>query len=344
MSGSFRIAHISDLHLSTIPLRETTGKVRQLLELLARKRVDHLVVTGDLTADGQLDELNLFRALLARFDLLDPARVSVVIGNHDIFGGVHLAEDVFEFPERCRTIPYQERVRQFAEALPELFKQSMVANRYSPFPYIKPLGPILLVGVNSVAEYSKLKNPLGSNGEVDDEQFDKLAVLFSLKGVRKYPKIVAIHHHFSKGEFDGSGAMRSVWSAIEMQTMRMRKKGRLLNLFRKNDVRMILHGHVHTTTMYERKGILCSNAGGSVLGPEKSLVTANIIEMDGKRMFLQMASTEVPANDIPAVMQRLAPSLPENGPMDRIARTDGKRLEGIPHGVDVDEEQMVSSV
>jgi UDP-2,3-diacylglucosamine pyrophosphatase LpxH len=75
------LAHLSDLHL-----RDESDAVEldRQLDCIAAERVDHLAITGDL-----LDRWNpplLERALdaLAARGFLDPARVTIIHGNHDL--------------------------------------------------------------------------------------------------------------------------------------------------------------------------------------------------------------------------------------------------------------------
>ncbi len=74
------LAHISDLHLGRTPAE--AGALRATVAALVEAAVDHVVVTGDVTNRGRLDELATFRRLIA--PLAD--RLTVVPGNHDRLG------------------------------------------------------------------------------------------------------------------------------------------------------------------------------------------------------------------------------------------------------------------
>jgi len=263
----FRIAHISDLHLSAEHKRTNLRRARRLLEEIRRRRVDHVVVTGDIAADADEREFDIARRLFRNAGLLDSTRLSVVIGNHDIFGGVHRAEDILTFPRRCRETDVDAQVEGFRSAFKEAFDRCMFGAHAKPFPYAKVLGDVVLFGVNSVARHSGVKNPVGSNGEVGDGQFRKLSNLLAVPQLSGKTKIVLIHHHFNKLAPAGEGALNSVWGAIERQTMKLYGKGRLFELFREHGVAVVLHGHVHTNTEYERKGVRFVNGGGSLLAP-----------------------------------------------------------------------------
>ena len=74
------LAHLSDLHLGRGP-REAAA-LRAMVAALVATGVDHVVVTGDVTHRGRLDELASFRRLTA--PIAD--RMTVVPGNHDRLG------------------------------------------------------------------------------------------------------------------------------------------------------------------------------------------------------------------------------------------------------------------
>jgi 3',5'-cyclic AMP phosphodiesterase CpdA len=128
------------------------------------------------------------------------------------------------------------------------------------------LGDVVLFGVNSVAHYSAVKNPVGSNGDVGDGQYRRLKQLLEAPELRGKRKIVLIHHHFHKYPSPAEGTLHSVWGAIERRTMKLHGKKRLIQLFRECGVALVLHGHVHVNGEYGRKGIQFLNGGGSLLG------------------------------------------------------------------------------
>jgi 3',5'-cyclic AMP phosphodiesterase CpdA len=74
------LAHLSDLHIGRSPA--DTAALRALVAAVVEARIDQVVVTGDLTNRGRLDELATFRRLTA--PIAD--RMTVVPGNHDRLG------------------------------------------------------------------------------------------------------------------------------------------------------------------------------------------------------------------------------------------------------------------
>jgi Icc protein len=74
------LAHLSDLHLGRSEA-DAVG-LRRAVTALVEAGVDHVVVTGDVTDGGRLDQLATFRRLTA--PVAD--RLTVVPGNHDRIG------------------------------------------------------------------------------------------------------------------------------------------------------------------------------------------------------------------------------------------------------------------
>lgn len=72
-----RIAHISDLHLDGTPKR--ANKLAAALDRARTLQPDHLLVTGDITANGRPSELRELREALERWT----TPKTVIAGNHD---------------------------------------------------------------------------------------------------------------------------------------------------------------------------------------------------------------------------------------------------------------------
>ena len=199
------IAHISDLHINPQFKKANILRTRLLLRRLAQLGVDHVIVTGDVTSGALPEDYATARELFQEAGLLDASRLTMVIGNHDVYGGLHTAEDILTFPGRCRTAPYDLRVREFVQSFPEAFERTLTATKEKPFPFVKLINDVALIGLNSIARYSGVRNPLGSNGWVDDlqmDQFDRLVGSPLFAGKRK---IVLIHHHFCRLERNAPG-------------------------------------------------------------------------------------------------------------------------------------------
>jgi 3',5'-cyclic AMP phosphodiesterase CpdA len=274
MDHPFTIAHLSDLHISLDHSRQNVKKTRLLLEYCLRQGADHIVITGDITADGDKKELEAARKIFRNYGLLDSRKLSLIFGNHDLFGGVHRAEDILSFPKRCKTTHYDRKVKEFRECFHEVFDDSFHDEDGEWLPYLKVFGHAAIMGTNSIARYSRMRNPVGSNGEIDDGLFERMKKMLMSESLKGKRKIVLIHHHFNKYASDDANTSYSIWNAIERQTMKLRKKKRLLQLFAAAQVDIVLHGHVHKNSEYVRKGIRFLNAGASVLGDNSAFDVA----------------------------------------------------------------------
>lgn len=279
LTSTLTIAHISDLHLSAEHGRKNIQATKHLLEYIGNLGADHLVITGDIAANAVKRDFQVARAILKGSGWLDSKLLSVVIGNHDIFGGVHHAEDILTFPRHCKHTDYKEKVSEFYDYFHEAFDRCIQVGDSSLFPYGKVVGDVVIVGINSVAKHSSVGNPIGSNGVVDDRQFLHAAQILSSELLKGKTKVVLIHHHFYKRKEEDHGTIHSIWSAIESQTMKLRGKKKLLKLFAESGVDLVLHGHLHENREYSRKGIHCLNGGGSVLEYDGKRLQCNLIRI-----------------------------------------------------------------
>lgn len=273
-----KIAHISDLHLNTIYSDSNLKQIKQLIKYSLENKADHLVITGDLTDNASEKDFEILRNLFKKNDLLTSDRLSLVIGNHDIFGGLQSAEDIFLFPERCKNVDYDLMVNNFVSYFKETFSDCVYKSAETYFPFAKIIDDTLITGINSIARYSKIKNPFSSNGEVNLSQFNELVKIFeSNQGIKH--KLVLIHHYFNKIKVNKLKSTSTFWQNIEKQTMKLKKKSRLFNLFHQYKIDLVLHGHLHESNEYLRKGIRFSNSGGSVKSAEKKSVSVNFIRV-----------------------------------------------------------------
>ncbi len=293
-----KIVHISDLHLDGVHKRTNYRKSLKLLEFASDNGFDHMIISGDITENAEKESLDLARRLFKRFGLLKPDKFSLVIGNHDIFGGVHFAEDVLNFPKKCKTTDYDYKVNEFNSYFKETFEKTHNLQKRS-YPFIKELDNAVLFGLNSIARYSVFKNPFASNGEIEPEQ---LADFEKIAGSEKYNnkiKIAVVHHHFCKNRLTIDTVSNSFWQKVERQTMKLRSKKSIIKLFKKHNINLVLHGHLHESAEYTRKGIKFLNAGGSILGANSDELNLNYININSKEFKTRIQSIPFTPDSIP---------------------------------------------
>jgi Icc protein len=275
-----KIIHISDLHLDAVYKQENYTRTIQLLEYITATGFDHLVITGDVTENSDKSALKLARGVFKKFGLLDADKTTIIIGNHDIFGGVHLAEDVLNFPKKCKTTGYNQKVEDFTSAFVETYENTISDAKGNAYPFVKEFDEFVLLGLNSIAKYSVLKNPFASNGTVSIEQIDAAEKMFYAGRYENKKVITMIHHHLCKEPVKSNPSESSMWQKIEKQTMKLRNKKSLIKFFNRINSELVLHGHLHESAEYMRKGIKFLNAGGSVLDDNKAFLNVNRIEIN----------------------------------------------------------------
>jgi len=292
MNSTYQIAHISDPHISRQFYREHIKSFKMLLRTIVEEGADHIVISGDIVSTAEKEDFVLAREILSNLDLLHSNRLTVVPGNHDIFGGPHRALDVLSFPRYIRSVDYIKRKELFLNAFAETFDGVRWLRRDSPFPFIKEVGNSNIIGLNSVPSWSLRRNPLGTNGGLDDQQLAALEGLdVSMLGEKM--NIVVIHHHFNdlhQSEYDAGNFLTS----IESNTMRMKKRRRLIRLFQSLNVRYVLHGHIHRNELYDRSGIFFANGAGSVCDDPVKFLKYNILKFEDGYCNIKIRQLSLP--------------------------------------------------
>lgn len=282
----YTIVHISDPHLSRLFYREHLKSFKILLRELIATGFDHLVISGDMVSTGDEEDFYVSRQILERLSLLSGRTLTVVPGNHDIFGGPHRATDVLSFPQHIRGIDYRRHLQMFTAMYGESFEGAYRLDEASPFPFIKRTGPFLLIGLNSVMPWSVLNNPLGTNGMLDERQLQGLESLRGSDLLEKLIPVAVVHHHFNDVGNEKNGIESTLWERIESSTMRMKKRRKTLRLLQSLNVRYILHGHIHRNEIYAREGITLANGAGSVCDDPQRFLKYNKLSFDGEKAEL----------------------------------------------------------
>ncbi len=274
---------------------------------------DHVVISGDIVSTADPDDYHLAREIFASFGLLRPERLTMVPGNHDIFGGPHRAVDVLSFPHHIRAVDHRRMMNLYAEAFAETF---VGATRLSPatlFPCVKQVGPFALLCLNSVPHWSLKRNPLGSNGDFDEDHQSVLAdPALSARWHGLIP-VAVMHHHFHDIHDDAHGS--TWWARIESRTMRMRRRRRTLQMFHARGIRAVLHGHVHRNDVYHLGGLVLANGAGAVCDDPVRMLKYNILSATDDGVQITTRILDVPyqadAQSRPIHSFTTIPSLPQ---------------------------------
>lgn len=280
-----KIAHISDLHLNTFFKNSNLREIKYLLKYTLSEGIDHLVITGDLVDNASPKDLEILRNLFKKLGLLESDRMSLVIGNHDIFGGPQTPEDIFTFPEKCKNVHYANKVKEFGDYFSETFKNCIYKNEENIFPFVKMLDEVMIAGFNSIAEYSKLKNPFASNGEINFKQFQELSDIYRSYSKLVKHKLMLVHHHFNKIKVKKE-SYATVWRMMEKQTMKLRKKRKIIELFKYFGADLVLHGHLHEQREYVRKRLRFLNSGASIKNNFTDKLFVNFINLNSNGIII----------------------------------------------------------
>jgi 3',5'-cyclic AMP phosphodiesterase CpdA len=277
-----KIAHISDLHINAGTRNSNLEEVKILLKHANKYNVDHLVITGDISDDSHYEDFEELRELLDKYDFLSSERLSIVVGNHDIFGGIQSAEDILHFPERCKHTEYETKILEFNAFFQEAFDNCVFKSNNNSYPFAKIFNDVLIIGMNSTHKYSPFKNPIASNGGVDAYQLLEVKKILDNYNENIRHRLILIHHHFNKIALQPQNFVKSIWKQIEKQTMKLRKRKRIINFFAENKIDLVLHGHLHNSEEYKRKNVRFINAGASIKNESFEDLYLNIIKIEDK--------------------------------------------------------------
>lgn len=246
-----RIAHFSDLHvlaLDGVPAlrffnkrftgwvnlrvkrshKHRPGHVRAVAQEIARAKVDHLVITGDLTNLALEQEFEAVRTLLEQELGLRPDQISAVPGNHDLYTRGAMRDQRF-------TKYFHDYV---ASDLPELCADIPLGR----FPFVKLRGPVAIIGLSSAVP----RPPLMASGELGKPQLAALKRILVHPEVQKRTPIILLHHPIHNPPSRMKTFVEGLWDAQALIT-------ELSALHRG----LLLHGHLHV----RRKRALGTPAG-----------------------------------------------------------------------------------
>jgi 3',5'-cyclic AMP phosphodiesterase CpdA len=283
-----KIAHLSDLHFTTFFRKNNLEKIEYLIKYALRYNFDHMVISGDLTHNADTEDFEILRQLFKKYELLSSERLSLVIGNHDIFGGPQTAEDVFLFPEKCKLVNYDNKIKEFGDFFAESFEYCTDKEADSYFPYTKKFRDVLIIGLNSIEKYSKLNNPFASNGKIYKHEYNFLATKLEKYYIEHVKKLIVVHHHFNKIKIVKTKSVSSFWQNIEKQTMKLKKKKKIFQLLKLFKVDLVLHGHKHESNEYIRRGIRFLNAGASILGGVSDELKINFVNIKNSGIDIEI--------------------------------------------------------
>lgn len=237
MPNAVTIAHITDLHLGPIrglvprywTFKRALGYAnwkrgrqrahdpamldRLCADMLAQQP-DHIAVTGDLTNLGLPWEHDQALAWLGRLGA--PDRVSAIPGNHDIYS--HIGND-------------QGTWRWRAYMTSDVYGASLAPPEWE-FPYVRRVGPVALIGLNSAVQTPAFL-AAGGLGQLQLQRLEGLLV--QLRAAHLF-RLVLIHHPPLPGLARPARALRD---AHAMQ-----------DVLARHGAELVIHGHNHRASLH----------------------------------------------------------------------------------------------
>ena len=235
-----KIAHVSDLHLLALDgvsatrfvnkratgwlnIRLKRGSIhrisyaRAILRQIGLLGVDQVIITGDLTNLALESEFALARDVLEHDLGLDPSRVTVVPGNHDLYTRGSARSRRFE--------------RSFAPWLESDLPELATDVPGGRFPIVELRGAVAIVALSSAVP----RLPLVAAGELGKEQLASLGRVLAHPEVTRRGLVLALHHP----------PLRSDESPLKRYFEGLRDAPELLDQLRTLSRGLILHGHLH---------------------------------------------------------------------------------------------------
>jgi len=234
-----KIAHFSDLHVlalqgvgmhrflnkrltgwANLRLKRKAVHHTELVHAIARALsdggYDHVICTGDLTNLALESEFAAVRAIFDRELDLDPSRVTVVPGNHDLY---------------TRGAGTSRRfARYFVDWLASDLPALATETSAGLFPVVKLRGALAIVGLSSAVP----RPPFVAAGEIGKAQLDALARILAHPEVTSRTAIVALHHPVARTA-----------SARKQYLDGLRDAPALLSVLRSLSSGLVVHGHLH---------------------------------------------------------------------------------------------------
>jgi 3',5'-cyclic AMP phosphodiesterase CpdA len=233
LMAAFTLAHLSDPHLSPLPvarLRDLASKRalgylnwirnrhkyhrREVLNALVAdikaQRPDHIAVTGDLVNLSLEAEFAPSRAWLESVGRAD--HVTVIPGNHDA---------------------YVRATRHRAAEAWNDYLRGDEAGGSAAFPFLRRRGPVALIGLSSAVPTP----PLMATGRIGRAQLEALERILAQISAEQLFRVLLVHHPLQSSS----------------RIKRLTDSRKLHALLHRHGVELVLHGHdhLHSTTWFD---------------------------------------------------------------------------------------------
>ena len=250
-------------------LRQDAQTARDaLIQDIGRQKVDHVVITGDITNVASPAEFRIAEEFVKQLTAV--CGVTIIPGNHDV---------------NIQRLDLESRLGQGKKL--DRFLGSfggLLPGNGGKFPIVRQLGDVCLLGLDSTT-FSPISN---AGGKVPEEQLDRLNDALHRPGVRDAYKVLLVHHHVQPGPREkeiGFKPLDALIGKAENYFMDCLSGGNdLLALARDHGVGLILHGHKHR--LYSQKaGRIGLHCAGATTEPEAAgKITYNLFDWNNGTM------------------------------------------------------------
>ncbi len=256
-----KIAHISDIHLDSQRNPHCLEEIEELIQRIFNSGYDHLVVTGDVVDVANYDDLYGLRDIFKRNGVLNWERVTIIPGNHDIFGKYEFSSNGVGATAlralQSTGFNFTKKLHEFCDIFHETITDEPEITMY--FPFVKVLSGgrngIALLSFSSVLEWSMRHNPVGSRGYIHAEQRQAVMQKEVLEVLNGRFTIALFHHAYRIFEPKNAADAAFIWS------MELIERESFLKTLKKLNVKLALHGHYHKAETYTIDGLEFMNSG-----------------------------------------------------------------------------------
>jgi len=256
-----KLAHISDIHLDTAHRPSCIAEIDDLIRRIFDKGFDHLVMTGDIVDVANFDDLYRLRDVLAKNNVLSWEKITIIPGNHDIFGKYEFSGDglreTLVRAVQATGMSYLKKLHNFCDIFRETITSDAQISTY--FPFIKILdgatSGVAIVSFNSVLEWSARRNPAGSRGYIHATERYAVEQPEILAALHDKFVVALCHHAFRIYEPSNALDQAFLWS------MELMEREAYLKTLKKIGAKIALHGHYHKAEDYRIDGVHFINSG-----------------------------------------------------------------------------------
>ncbi len=235
--------------------RHSVQLARRILAALQEERIDHLVVTGDLTLSGEAVEFERVAELLAPW--AEAGKLTVIPGNHDVWSYEAAASWRF-----LRTLGPDGRGMEKPAAV---------------FPLAVALSPDVTLVALDTARFGE--DPRTTAGAVGSEQLAAARELVREAAKAGRAAVLALHHHLVIPR-------ERVSSDARLAQMPLADAYQVVRLVAENPVAAVLHGHRHVSFRVDLPGVggvtpvLCAGSASRVADEPVRRARALVYELD----------------------------------------------------------------